>query len=569
MYYDHYGEGIVNSFTQYGAFGLTSQVSSPQNIYTVGTAPRFTGLNAIPNVVTPPPSQLSYPVTPSSDVNGSGFAIAYGIDDHLKSPYSFAMDLSFQRELSRGFTFEAVYVGRLGRHLLQQIDLAAPLNLVDKGSGMDYYTAATLLDKQVDLGATTVSPIAYWENMFPAAAQNGASATQNIYTYLFQSERGNEVAIPFLLDVICSVPGLTNPCGTQTQRFWPYQYSSLYAWTSDGTSNYNAGQFTLRHALSHGLQMDFGYTFSKSMDIGSDAERTTSANYSSTFSEIIDAWNPQKNYGPSDFDVRHLITTNWTYLLPVGRGRQFGGGSSRVVDAVIGGWQLSGLVRWTSGLPFSIQDGVGWTTNWDFRSNMVQTGPSRCTGTSTRTERRRPLPTRPHCRAKSPADTPGGNRMPARQAVATTFAAMASSASTARSPRPGTYGKRTSSASPGMSSTAPIQCGSIPTPTTRSTCFRPMPPWASIAAHSQRLVYSSSRCVTRSRLGNKSSGGAKNGYAENTADGKPSNHLAYTLDNHRRPVARRYVLLHGRHAPSRTRFCCMATSIPPIRNSAG
>ena len=42
---------------------------------------------------------------------------------------------------------------------------------------------------------------------------------------------------------------------------------------------------------------------------------------------------------------------------------------------MIGGWQLSGLVRWTSGLPFSIQDGVGWGTNWDFRSNMVQTGP--------------------------------------------------------------------------------------------------------------------------------------------------------------------------------------------------
>ena len=125
-------------------------------------------------MVTPPPSQLTYPVTPSSDVNGSGFAIAYGIDDHLKSPYSFAMDLSFQRELSRGFTFEADYVGRLGRHLLQQIDLAAPLDLVDKGSGMDYYTAATLLDKQVDMGATTVNPIAYWEDMFPAAAQNGA-----------------------------------------------------------------------------------------------------------------------------------------------------------------------------------------------------------------------------------------------------------------------------------------------------------------------------------------------------------------------------------------------------------
>jgi hypothetical protein len=375
MYYDHFGEGIVDSFSQYGAFGLTSQVSSPQNIYTVGTAPRYTGLNSIPNVVTPPPAQLSYPVTPSSDVNGSGFAIAYGIDDHLKSPYSIAMDFSIQRELPRGFTFEAVYVGRLGRHLLQQTDLAAPLDLVDKGSGMDYYTAATLLDKQVDAGATTVNPIPYWENMFPAAAQNGATATQNIYTYIFQSQRGNEVVVPFLLDVICSVPGLANPCGTQTQRFWPYQYSSLYAWTSNGTSNYNAGQFMLRHALSHGLQMDFSYTYSKSLDLGSDAERTNSAGNFTTFSEIIDPWNPQKNYGPSDFDVRHLITTNWTYLLPFGRGARFGSGSGRIVDAVIGGWQLSGLVRWTSGLPFSIQDGVGWTTNWDFRSNMVQTGP--------------------------------------------------------------------------------------------------------------------------------------------------------------------------------------------------
>ncbi len=375
MYYDHYGEGIVDSFSQYGAFGLTSSVSSPQNVYTVGDAPRYTGLNSIPNVVTPPPSQLTYPVTPSSDVNGSGFAIAYGIDDHLKSPYSIAMDLSFQRELPKGFILEAVYVGRLGRHLLQQIDLAAPLDLVDKGSGMDYYGAATLLDKQVDAGATTVNPIAYWEDMFPGAAQNGASATQNIYSYIFQSQRGNEVVVPFLLDVICFVPGLANPCGTQTQRFWPYQYSSLYAWASDGTSNYNAGQFMLRHAISHGLQMDFSYTYSKSLDMGSDAERTNSAGNFTTFSEIIDPWNPQKNYGPSDFDVRHLISSNWTYLVPVGRGQHFASSSGRLVDAVIGGWQFSGLARWSSGLPFSIQDGVGWTTNWDFRSNMVQTGP--------------------------------------------------------------------------------------------------------------------------------------------------------------------------------------------------
>jgi hypothetical protein len=63
--------------------------------------------------------------------------------------------------------------------------------------------------------------------------------------------------------------------------------------------------------------------------MGSDAERTNSAGNFTSFSEIIDPWNPQKNYGPSDFDVRHLITANWTYLLPLGRGQRFGSSSGR------------------------------------------------------------------------------------------------------------------------------------------------------------------------------------------------------------------------------------------------
>ena len=180
---------------------------------------------------------------------------------------------------------------------------------------------------QAIIWAPPQSPYCLPGKHVPCAAQNGASATQNIYTYIFQSQRGNEVAIPFLLDLICQCRA-RQPMRNANPALLALPVSCRYAWTSDGTSNYNAGQFMLRHALSHELQMDFGYTFSKWMDLGSDAERTTTANYSSAFSEIIDAWNPQKNYGPSDFDVRHLITTNWTYLLPFGRGSHFGGGST-------------------------------------------------------------------------------------------------------------------------------------------------------------------------------------------------------------------------------------------------
>jgi len=54
-----------------------------------------------------------------------------GLDDKMKTPYSHAFDFAITRELGKGFIFETAYVGRLGHRLLQQIDLAQPLDLVD------------------------------------------------------------------------------------------------------------------------------------------------------------------------------------------------------------------------------------------------------------------------------------------------------------------------------------------------------------------------------------------------------------------------------------------------------
>jgi hypothetical protein len=46
-----------------------------------------------------------------------------------------------------------------------------------------------------------------------------------------------------------------------------------------------------------------------------------------------------------------------------------------LLNALIGGWQLSGLARWTSGLPFSVIAGNGWEVDWSQESAMVKTGP--------------------------------------------------------------------------------------------------------------------------------------------------------------------------------------------------
>src|SRR5260370_41909743 len=79
-----------------------------------------------------------------------------------------------------------------GRRLLQQSDIATPVNLLDPKSGTTYFQAsaqlAALLDQNGGKGAT-VPAIAYFENMFPQLATGGLSATQNIHTKVFTTYR--------------------------------------------------------------------------------------------------------------------------------------------------------------------------------------------------------------------------------------------------------------------------------------------------------------------------------------------------------------------------------------------
>ncbi len=381
VYYDHYGEGLVTSYSQHGSFSLSSALTNPASIQTADTTPRFTGLHNLPGLI--PASNraatITYPQTPSDDPNTTGFAITQGLDDRLKTPYSEVFNLSLQRELKGGFTLETDYVGRLGRHLLQQLDLAQPLNLVDIKGGMDYYTAGTMLSQDVDLGlsATQIKPIPYFEDLFPDAAgmdtggdgAPGNSATENIYNDLWQYVRGNETAALNYMDEGC-YPG----CGGQIGRYWPLQYSSLYVTSSDGTSNYNALQVILRHPMKNSVQFDLSYTLSKSLDLGSDTEGNTTGS-GNAYGFLLDGFNPKKNYSVSDFDTRHLLTGDWVVKLPVGRGQHFLGNSPRLLDTVVGGWDLSGIARVSSGLPFGIYDGDGWSTNWEYESYEVQTAP--------------------------------------------------------------------------------------------------------------------------------------------------------------------------------------------------
>ncbi|HZP63009.1 MAG TPA: carboxypeptidase-like regulatory domain-containing protein [Terriglobales bacterium] len=411
LYYDHFGEGVVNTFDRQGSFGLTTQELNPAAVVTVDDAPRFTSLYSIPtadlngnSLLAPPPGK--FPVTPPGADQNGGFAIYWGLDDKLKTPYSHVIDFSITRELPKNFVVEAAYVGRLAHRLLQEEDLAMPLNLFDPKSGMDYFTAATMLTKAANAGVDirNVAPIPFWQDVFPTAAGNFGfgppgdpanlgcapgnstftgkpTATQAMYD-MYSCFAGNETTALFVADLL-GLPGFATVNGvTGPTQLFDGQFSSLYAWRSIGNSSYHGLQLMLKRRMTSGLQFDFNYTLSKSIDIGSNAERINEFEGFGFASQVINSWSPKQLRAVSDFDTRHQINSNWTWELPFGIGRRWGSSAHGAAEALLGGWQISGLFRWSSGLPFTIGPGLGfWATNWQLTSAAVLNGSAPKTGT--------------------------------------------------------------------------------------------------------------------------------------------------------------------------------------------
>lgn len=425
MYFDHFGEGITNSFDRNGSFGLTTSEVNPAGVQSVDGSARFSGLYNIPTTSadgcnTPPcsivgtPPMGPFPVyPPSGATTPGGFAITWGLDDKLKTPYSHVFDFSITRELPKNFVFEASYVGRFAHRLLQEEDLAEPTNLRDPTGGQTYFQAAQALAKQYYAGTPTqnITPAligtSYWEHMFPAAAGNVANqlfgssseapgftqpclgspisnsinvtATQAMYD-LFCNFSGNETTALEVADApnlfSFEAPGQCFPaCATiggnltQGYDYYSSQFSSLFAWRSVGNSAYNAGEFSLRHR-SGGLDFDINYTISKSIDAGSNAERINEFEGFGFGSQIINSWFPQQNRAVSDFDTTQMVNANAVYELPIGRGKKFGGNMGRIANGIFGGWTISGLWRMSTGYPFSLFS-PEWATNYQLETPAV------------------------------------------------------------------------------------------------------------------------------------------------------------------------------------------------------
>ena len=391
MFNDYYGQALAVAFDLNNTVGFSSSSVTAANTFnlTSNPGPLFTGygqaVRGLPGVVVP--GNISFPRTPRTRLYPGN--IEGSLDDSIVAPTHYNWNFTFERELSTGTIIQLSYIGRKARKLLATRDIASLNNLVDPKSGVDWYSAATVLENLRARGTSVsaIQQIPYFANLFPSNLSDllglnpAYSQTQAIYALTVPTALGGNSSfynygndwtsvlfeVSTLGNATCNPP---NPFSTSCHMYYQPQWGTLGAWSSIANSDYYGFTFSARQRYKNSLTLDFNYTYSKSMD---DASGLMTAGVTGGSAFILNPFRQRDNYAISDFDSRHIINSNFVWQLPFGTGRKFLS-YNKVADVLFGGWQFSGILRYNSGLPVSAPyDDARWATNWNVQSNTTRT----------------------------------------------------------------------------------------------------------------------------------------------------------------------------------------------------
>ena len=392
MTYDRIGSALAVNFDLNNLAGFTSARNINANTFDVidgELGPQFGGVNPdvralpFPGATGPIPTSLVFPLTVPSDEDQR---IETSLDQGISTPYNYSFNFSYGREIGRGLSVEASYVGRFARKILASRDIMQLNNIRDPQSGMTYYEAINALVnfKYANRPINSIPDIPFFNNLFPFMPEwfedTSLTPTQAAYGFIAPKALGgsNIADYTFLQLLWDDSPDCTScPFGGGPAKFnnmfYQPQFGALSAFSTIAHSNYNSFQLSLRQRLREDVSFDFNYTYGHSLDNASGLQNSTS--YGTAF--IVNALDPDGNYANSDFDARHIINANWVVGLPFGRGKRFWTNSNSVVDKVLGGWTTTGIFRYNTGLPITAApfDCCVWATNWNVQSNGVRVQP--------------------------------------------------------------------------------------------------------------------------------------------------------------------------------------------------
>ncbi len=139
--------------------------------------------------------------------------------------------------------------------------------------------------------------------------------------------------------------------------------SQISGTESNGNMSYNALQVTLQKRLSSGLQAQVAYTYSKCLTDSSGYYGSWGGQATPTSPYWQNLYDKKAEWGPCYYDVTHTLSSYATYELPFGRNRRFGKNLNKVVNAVAGDWQVSGILALHGGFPLTVSGPDNSNTN--------------------------------------------------------------------------------------------------------------------------------------------------------------------------------------------------------------
>ena len=185
----------------------------------------------------------------------------------------------------------------------------------------------------------------------------------------YVGQKGTHLMVPMPYYQRVNLDGTPAACGCS-----PYlsgnptlaAISQISGTESNGDQEYNSLQATVRRRMTNGLLFQVAYTYQKAMSdaIGYYGSGGLAGPQSAYWQNLR---NKRAEWGPTFFNQTHTFVGNFVYELPFGNGRAMGDNWNGAVDAIFGGWQISGI--------YSTKTGFPWTITGVDRSGTVSRGP--------------------------------------------------------------------------------------------------------------------------------------------------------------------------------------------------
>jgi hypothetical protein len=281
-------------------------------------------------------------------------------DPNVTTPYMQQFIAGVQQELWKRLVVEVSYVGSRGSDLFRMTNVNQ-MDLVTNGFIRDFQAARRNLvaNGNPNTGESTGNLGRLYGGTIPASAN---ADIQN----------SNVGVIADALDRRTQGVGLA-AAGLPDNFFRPNpQFNIAGVGCTCSSSAYNALQIQVQQRLSSGFAFAANYTYARSSDDVSNDTRGAGT-------ELVVPSDPRRldlDQGRSDFDVRHVVRGHFIWDLPLGRNRRYMKDATGIVNALVGGWQINGVLDASSGYPFSVFSGFHTFTFYDSGTRVATTSGS-------------------------------------------------------------------------------------------------------------------------------------------------------------------------------------------------